>query len=106
MTAIAAASFSGRVVGITDGDTIRTLHDGREERVRLSGIDCPESRQAFGTKARQFTSGLAFGRIVKVTIVSVDRYGRTVGQVTLPDVKNLEQAVTMDFPAAIQRSIS
>jgi endonuclease YncB( thermonuclease family) len=43
-----AADFSGKVVSITDGDTIKVMHDGGAERIRLWGIDCPESRQAFG----------------------------------------------------------
>ena len=37
-----AADFSGRVVGVTDGDTISVMRDGRAVRVRLEGIDCPE----------------------------------------------------------------
>ena len=43
-----AADFSGRVVGVLDGDTVEVLHNSRPERVRLSGIDCPEKGQAFG----------------------------------------------------------
>ena len=42
-----AADFTGRVVGVADGDTITVLHDGKGERIRLHGIDCPEKRQAF-----------------------------------------------------------
>jgi endonuclease YncB( thermonuclease family) len=39
---VAFADFSGRVVGVTDGDTITVLHDGKGEKIRLNGIDCPE----------------------------------------------------------------
>ncbi len=42
--------FSGRVVGVLDGDTITVLHSGKGERIRLHGSDCPEKRQAFGNK--------------------------------------------------------
>ncbi len=42
-----AADFTGRVVGASDGDTITVLHNGKGERIRLHGIDCPEKRQAF-----------------------------------------------------------
>ncbi len=41
-----AADFTGRVVGVSDGDTITVLHNGKGERIRLHGIDCPEKRQA------------------------------------------------------------
>ena len=42
--------FSGKVVGVTDGDTITVMHDGVGERIRLHGIDCPEKRQPFGNR--------------------------------------------------------
>ncbi len=38
------------------------LHKGKGERIRLHGIDGPEKRQAFGKRAKQFTSTLVFGR--------------------------------------------
>ncbi len=43
-----AADFTGRVVGVSDGDTITVLHNGKGERIRLHGIDCPEKRQTLG----------------------------------------------------------
>lgn len=81
--------FPSRIPGITDGDTITVLHNGRGEKVRLNGIDCPERRQAFGTRARGFTSGLAFGKEVTVRVTGKDRYGRCLGDVILPDGRNL-----------------
>ena len=57
-TAIRAADFTGRVVGISDGDTISVLHDGRAEKVRLYGIDAPEKGQPFTNRAKQFVSDL------------------------------------------------
>ena len=65
------------------------MHAGRPDPVRLSGIDCPESHQGFGTRAKQFTSQLAFGREVKVVVRDTGRYGRTVGEVILPDGRSL-----------------
>ena len=61
-----AADFTGRVVGVADGDTITVLHNGKGERIRLHGIDCPEKRQAFGNRAKQFTSTLIFVKSVPV----------------------------------------
>ena len=60
------------------------LHNGEGERIRLHGIDCPEKRQAFGKKAKQFTSGLVFGKTVTVQDHGRGRYGRTIGEVRLP----------------------
>jgi micrococcal nuclease len=55
----------------------------------MKGIDCPERRQAFGTRARQFTSSLAFGKEVTVIVAGRDRYDRTLSNVILPDGRNL-----------------
>ncbi len=69
-----------QVVGVSDGDTITVLHSGKGERIRLHGIDCPEKRQAFGNRAKQFTSNLVFAKTVTVQALNRDRYGRTVDQ--------------------------
>ena len=61
-----AADFSGRVVGVSDGDTITVLSKGKPVRIRLHGIDCPEKRQAFGKRAKQAASKLVFGQTVTV----------------------------------------
>ena len=81
LAAAPAHGWSGRVCGIADGDTISVLQDGRSVPVRLYGIDCPEKRQAFGQRAKTFTSQLAFGKVVEVHPVTRDRYGRTVAWV-------------------------
>lgn len=73
----------GIVVGVTDGDTITVLKDKVQYKIRLAGIDCPEKNQDFGTKAKQFTSDLVFNKEVIVTIQTIDRYGRSIGFVTL-----------------------
>ncbi len=83
--------FDARVVGITDGDTITVLYGTTQVKVRLNGIDCPEKRQAFGARAKQLTSELAFGKTVTVRPTGKDRYGRTLGEVILPDGRVLNQ---------------
>jgi endonuclease YncB( thermonuclease family) len=77
-------AITGRVVGVSDGDTITVLAAGnRQLKVRLDGIDAPESKQAFGAKAKQSLSELVYGRTVTVTGSKTDRYGRTVGNVAV-----------------------
>jgi endonuclease YncB( thermonuclease family) len=81
-TRAAAAELVGRVVAVADGDTITVLTADRvRERIRLAGIDAPESRQAFGTAAKQRLSALVFGTEVQVEFEKRDRYGRIVGRV-------------------------
>lgn len=84
--------FTGKCVGVTDGDTIRVMHLGRSERVRLYGVDCPEKNQDYGTAAKKFTSQMVFGATVTVEYRGEDRYGRTLGWVVAPDgrVLNVE----------------
>ncbi|MGO9567233.1 MAG: thermonuclease family protein [Desulfomonilaceae bacterium] len=82
--------WSGRVVGVSDGDTIRVMHSGRETKIRLFGIDCPERDQAFGNKARRFTANMVFRKVVEVQEVDKDSYGRTVGWVSV-DGKSLNK---------------
>lgn len=80
--AASAQDLLGRVVGITDGDTLTLLTERREEvRIRLAEIDTPESGQPYGSRARQILSDLAFGKPVRVAVRDTDRYGRTVGRV-------------------------
>ncbi|GAA4302168.1 hypothetical protein GCM10023183_13820 [Nibribacter koreensis] len=78
-----------RVIAIKDGDTIELLKDGKPLRVRLYGIDAPEKNQDFGTRARQFISEMCFGKDVRLEVKDIDRYGRTVGIIYLPDGRNL-----------------
>jgi micrococcal nuclease len=90
--AASANEWSARVVGISDGDTITVLKGPRQQvKLRLFGIDCPESAQAFGSRAKQLTSELAAGKIVKVIVKDRDRYGRTVAEVMLPDGRSLNR---------------
>jgi endonuclease YncB( thermonuclease family) len=73
------AIVSARIVGITDGDTVKALTaDNQLLRVRLSNIDAPESGQAFGQRSKQRLSELIFGRQVELHTFGLDRYGRTL----------------------------
>ena len=85
--------FTGKVVGVTDGDTITVLHDRQPYKIRLEGIDAPESGQAFGTKAKQVLSAKIFGKEVKVVWKSRDRYKRILGHIYLEPVIDLCAAV-------------
>ena len=88
---VIGADFSGPVVSVLDGDTIEVLHRQRPERIRLSGIDCPEKGQAFGKRAKHAASDLTFGREVTLQTFGKDKYGRTLGDVFLLDGTNVNQ---------------
>ena len=88
---VAAEEFAGRVVGITDGDTIKILRARHGETVRLEGVDAPEKRQAYGERARRFVADLVFDRTVTVRTTGRDRNGRLLGEIVLPDGRSLNQ---------------
>jgi endonuclease YncB( thermonuclease family) len=74
--------FAGKVVSVHDGDTLTVLDASNvQHKVRLHGIDAPERRQPFGTKARERLAELTHGKSVRVLPVDRDRYGRTVARI-------------------------
>jgi len=77
----AAETFIGKCVGVTDGDTINVMRDGRAVKVRLEGIDCPERGQDFSSSAKKYTSALVYGKTVEVRQTGTDRYGRVLAVV-------------------------
>ena len=95
-------AWTGKVVGISDGDTIKVLHNNKQVKIRLHGIDTPEKAQAFGKKAKKFTAKMVAGKIVSVTKTDTDKYGRTVAIITL-DCKNLNKSLVASGFAWVYR---
>ncbi len=87
------ADVTGRVVGITDGDTITVLDNTNvQHKVRLAGIDAPEKKQPFGQKSKQSLSDCAYDKTATIQGDKLDRYGRLVGKVIADGVDcNLRQ---------------
>lgn len=81
---IHAEVLVGKVVGITDGDTITVLDaDKTEHKVRLMGIDAPERSQDFGAASKQALSNYIYQKTVSVDYKKLDKYKRKVGKVIL-----------------------
>lgn len=79
---IYAESISGKVIKITDGDTVHIILTNHEkEKIRLAGIDAPERKQAHGKKATRYLASLIAGKTVTVEYNKRDRYGRIVGKI-------------------------
>lgn len=77
----AYAETSGKVIGISDGDTLTVLVERQQVKVRLVEIDAPEKGQAFGNRSKQSLSDLCFDRTATLADKGKDRYGRTLAQV-------------------------
>lgn len=74
-----AETLTGRIVGVTDGDTLTLLTLERtQHRIRLDGIDAPEKAQEFGNRSRENLSRLVFNREVTAECPKRDRYERKV----------------------------
>ncbi len=93
INSVYADIISGRVVGVSDGDTITILDNTNTQyKIRLGGIDAPEKKQAFGNVSKQSLSNMVYGKDVDVDWQKQDRYGRTVGKVIVNGLNaNLEQ---------------
>lgn len=79
---LTAVAFEGKVVGVSDGDTIIVLDSKKtQHKIRVSGIDAPEKGQDFGNKSKEFLSDLVYGKTVNFPDSKLDRYGRTVSRV-------------------------
>jgi endonuclease YncB( thermonuclease family) len=83
-TCVHAVELRGKVVGVSDGDTVTVLDAERHQhKVRLAGIDAPEKAQAFGQASKTSLSDQIFGREVLVTWDKRDRYGRIIGKISV-----------------------
>jgi len=75
-------TINGRVVGISDGDTLTILDASNMQfKIRLAAIDAPEKAQPFGQRGKQKLSEICYGKNASIRVVSTDRYGRSVGDV-------------------------
>ena len=80
---LAAASFTGEVVRVKDGDSILVYRPDvkRTSEIRLAGIDAPELAQPWGIQSRTAMRRLVLGKQVEVEVTDKDRYNRLVGKV-------------------------
>lgn len=93
--AFANQTFTAKVVGISDGDTLTVLsgkpctggqyckEDKKQLKIRLAEIDAPESKQPYGAKAKKALSDLVFGKTVVIKSSGIDRYNRAIGNIYL-----------------------
>jgi endonuclease YncB( thermonuclease family) len=96
-------TIHGRVVGISDGDTFTLLDASNTQfKIRLAAIDAPEKAQPFGQRGKQQLSDICYGKNASVKVVSMDRYGRTVGDIDCAGI-NANQAMIQSGLAWVYR---
>lgn len=89
-----AETITGRVVSVSDGDTLTILDSNNTQfKIRLVAIDAPEKVQPFGQRGKEKLSDLCYGKNVSVKVISIDPYGRSVGDVDCGGIKANEAMV-------------
>lgn len=87
-------TINGRVVGVSDGDTLTVLDASNTQfKIRLAAIDAPEKSQLFGERGKQKLSEICYGKNASVRVVSADRYGRSVGDVDCAGINANQQMI-------------
>lgn len=101
-TLATADTYLGRVVGVTDGDTLTVIDStNTQHKVRLAGIDAPEKKQAYGQVSKQHLANLVFDKTVSIETTKRDRYHREVGKVIVNgrdvNLKQLESGLAWHY---------
>ena len=91
-----AKTLQGKVVKIADGDTLTILDvRGFKYRIRLQGIDAPETDQPYGKESSKNLKWLVYGQEINVEYSKYDGYGRIIGKVLI-DPKGDMFCLTVD----------
>jgi endonuclease YncB( thermonuclease family) len=98
-----AKIIEGLVVKIADGDTLTLLTSSNKKiKIRLAGIDTPEIKQPFGSKAKQALAKLVFQKKALIEVQTKDRYGRTIG-IVFVDGQNVNYELVRQGMAWVYR---
>lgn len=77
---------------VTDGDSLTVSVGGEQIRVRLMGINAPETDECFGSQSTASLAEMVTGRPVRLVTLDLDQYGRTLAYLVTPEgVANLAQ---------------
>ena len=104
---VIAAGFlfsQGKIIRVTDGDTVVVLTGGKTKKVRLYGIDAPELHQAGGKEAVDFATKLLLFETVSLSIIDQDQYGRSVALIRLDDGRIANEEMVREGHAWVYRN--
>ncbi len=86
-----AKSFTAKVTGISDGDSLTVVANSKKDTIRLLDIDAPELKQPYGPQAKALLTQLVQGKEVWIDYNAVDQNGRLLAEVTLPDGRSVNR---------------
>ena len=79
-------TFTAKVIRVVDGDSVNVLRisDKEELRLRLYGIDAPETKQPYGRESKDALKGFLGPKTeISVKVLDKDRYGRLICELHL-----------------------
>ena len=98
--------FEGRIVSVSDGDTLILLTDQKEEiKIRLAEIDAPEKTQSFGQASKRSLSDMAYKKTARADCSTRDQYDRYVCHVSV-DGLDVNKTQVMKGYAWVYRNYS
>jgi len=86
-------TFEATVVAVPDGDSLVVAIEGKQQRVRIQGVDCPERKQPFGDQAWRFTEQLVLGKTVTIHRKGIDQYDRILADIILSNGSRLDETL-------------
>jgi endonuclease YncB( thermonuclease family) len=103
--------LTGKVVRVSDGDTINLLIDNKQERIRLASIDAPETAhgssqpgQPFGEASRKNLANYVAGKTITITCFEKDRYDRHICDIPVDGTTANRLQVEQGFAWANQQA--
>ncbi len=85
--------LTGKVLYVSNGDTLIMSVSGRKEKIRFYGIDAPEKAQPSGLEAKEFVFSKIRDKIIKVEVIDIDRYNRKIGKIYYDNGKYLNEEI-------------
>lgn len=104
---VAIAEWEGKVVAVSDGDTLTALTaDKKQVKIRLVEIDAPEKSQNFGQKSKKSLADICFKKPVVVVEKGKDKYQRTLARVFCDGVDANAEQVKRGMAWAFQKYLT
>jgi endonuclease YncB( thermonuclease family) len=99
-----AESFEAKVLAVMDGDTVFVKSGAFKAKLRLVNVDAPEKDQPFGKESQESLQSLIGGKVIHVESKAMDKFGRTIGLISIGDINVNEEQVRRGMAWAYSRS--
>ncbi|MBS0151966.1 MAG: thermonuclease family protein [Nitrospira sp.] len=99
---MAGTEFVARVLTVHEGDHVTIHYQGRNERVALRDVDCPDLKQPYGKQAKHAAAAYLANRDVVVRELMKDQQGRMTADILLQDGRNIAHELVKEGLAWVQ----